>query len=478
MKSKEDNQTTKKAVKAGAWYTVGNVLIKGLSFLTLPIFTRLMSTADYGLYTTYVAYESIMALVVSLGLHASYKTAKVEFPGRIDSYVSSVSVLPLFFSLVFIVFLSPFSEAVSSLLGFSSVFVYIMICQALGSSIVTSYNCRIGLDFDYRSFIWISLILSVGNILLSILLILTINSDNPFEGRVIGTSLPVILVSLYILYKFFSASKPIISRKFFKFGISYSLPLIPHGLSQIILAQFGKIIIQNKIGNSPAGIYGFAYTLALIPQIVMQSLGMAWGPWFFESYQQGKIDEIKTRSTQYVAFFSVFTVLLFCLAPELVKIMSSNDYWEAINIVCPAILSVFFTFLYSLPAEIEYYYKKTTFIALGTITAAVLNIILCLILVPAYGYAMAVYITIFTYVLYFIAHMLIAYFITDKKLPFEMSNLILYILAVCLTMIIIQYFLNFICLRYLIGSLWVGIMFIRYRRILIPIIKTKLANTK
>lgn len=464
----------KSVAKAGLWYTIGNVLINGLSFLTLPLFTRLMSTSDYGLYTTYVAYVSIVSLVIGLALHSSYKAANIEFEGEIDSYVSSVSLLPLFSTGVVLIISFFFRDAIGEILGFGGPFISLMILQALASSIVSSYNSKIGLRFDYKSFIWISFFLSVGNILLSLLLIVTISKEQPFVGRAVGTSVPAIIIAIYILRNFYRDAKPSLSKRFYKFGLGYSLPLIPHGLSQIVLAQFGKIIVQNKIGNSAAGIYGFAYTVALIPQIVMQSLNMAWGPWFFENYKQGRTEDIKERSTQYVALFSLFTVSLFCISPEIIKIMSAPDYWDAIDIVCLAILGVFFTFLYSLPAEVEYYYKKTSFIAIGTIIAAVLNIVLCMIFVPVYGYIAAIYITISTYVLYFFAHMLIAYNITKGALPFNIKSIFTYITAVVLSLIIVQSFLDVFFVRLIIGVAWAIILYSKYNYVVNSYIDIKL----
>ena len=40
----------KKALKAGFWYTFSNFLIKGIAFLTMPIFTRIMSKYDIGVF--------------------------------------------------------------------------------------------------------------------------------------------------------------------------------------------------------------------------------------------------------------------------------------------------------------------------------------------------------------------------------------------------------------------------------------------
>ena len=438
------------AAKASIGYTIGNTLIRGLSFLTLPIFTRLMSTADYGLFTTYVAYESIIAIVVGLALHSSLKNAKIEYKDKLDEYVSTIQILPIIVTGAIILCSIPFIDKIESFFGFSGYIAILMVFQAFATSVVTMYNCRIGLDFAYKSYVSLSMILSIGNILLSLLFILTICKDNPFIGRVLGTSLPMILASFILVYGFFKKAKPKRNKEYVKFGLSYSLPLIPHGLSQILLAQFGKIIIQKQIGNEAAGIYGFAYTVALIPQILMQSLDMAWGPWFFEAYSANRYEEIRKRTNQYVSVFAIISIILFLVSPEIVKVMAAEDYWESITIVAPAILGVFFTFLYGIPAQIEYYYKKTNYIAIGTVAAALINVSLCVWLIPLYGYAAAVYVTVLTYILYFIAHMIIASIITKWNPPFETITITKTILIVCAMCVLSMFLISNWWLRYVI----------------------------
>lgn len=62
-----------KVIKAGIGYTIGNYLLKGLSFLTVPLFSRLLDTSDYGIFNTYLAYQGIMFLLVGIALHTSLK---------------------------------------------------------------------------------------------------------------------------------------------------------------------------------------------------------------------------------------------------------------------------------------------------------------------------------------------------------------------------------------------------------------------
>ena len=74
MKSKKT-----KVINAGIGYTFSNLLVKGISFLSIPIFTRLLSTEDYGVFSVYLAYESILALVFGFGIHASLKAAYLKW---------------------------------------------------------------------------------------------------------------------------------------------------------------------------------------------------------------------------------------------------------------------------------------------------------------------------------------------------------------------------------------------------------------
>ena len=45
-------------LKAASWYTVGNILIRGISFFVLPVFTSLMNTYDFGVFSVYTSYLS------------------------------------------------------------------------------------------------------------------------------------------------------------------------------------------------------------------------------------------------------------------------------------------------------------------------------------------------------------------------------------------------------------------------------------
>ncbi len=65
-----------KVFKAGIGYTIGNVMVKGINFLAIPIFSRLLTTEEMGLYTVFAAYEAVLFVFIGMALHSSIRSAK------------------------------------------------------------------------------------------------------------------------------------------------------------------------------------------------------------------------------------------------------------------------------------------------------------------------------------------------------------------------------------------------------------------
>ena len=71
-----------KPVKAAFWFTVCNFLQRGISMITTPIFTRMLSTDEYGLYSTYLSWETVLSLVVTLSLYKAMMNLYVKYDNQ------------------------------------------------------------------------------------------------------------------------------------------------------------------------------------------------------------------------------------------------------------------------------------------------------------------------------------------------------------------------------------------------------------
>lgn len=407
-----------KVASAGLGYTIGNYLLKGINFLTIPIFTRLMSTEHYGIYSTYMTYDAIISVFIAFALHSSLKNAKYKYKEQFEDYISSILILPIIFLLFLLVVINVFCSQLSWLLELNRQVLNILFVHAFANSIVTIYNGKLGIDYKYQEFLKISFINTALNLLLSLALMFTIYANERYMGRILGSALPLIVIAVVIYCKSFKAAKPRFNKEYWKFGLTYSIPIIPHGISQIILSSFDRIMIKNIVGTSEAGIYSLGCNIEQLVKITTTSLDTVWGPWFYERMNEEDYPAIKKYSTWYAYGMFVLLSCLIFVAPEIVRIMGADEYQDAKYVVIPLLACTFFTFLYTLPATVEYYYQKTKMIALGTMGAAVLNIVLNTVFIKAYGYQAAAYTTLASYLAYFCFH----YMIAKKIAGFQMFH--------------------------------------------------------
>lgn len=138
-----------------------------------------------------------------------------------------------------------------------------------------------------------------------------------------------------------------------------------------------------------------------------------------------------------------FSIAVMLVSPELVKLLGPEDYWDSIYCVPPLIAGGYFAFLYTLPASIEYFYEKTSFIMIGTMSAAAINIVLNYFFILKYGYIAAAYTTLATYFLYFLFH----YFLSRKIAGrFIYSNIVM---ATCCIIIMASNFVALTLIPYI-----------------------------
>lgn len=399
-----------KAVKAGIGYTIGNVLSKGLTFLSIPLFARVLTVADYGIYNTFASYVSILSVVIGFALHTSIKNAKIDHNADLAKYNSSVLLLAIGNAVVLLVAGTLFMRPLANLLSLEKdYFVLLIVLESFGVFLLSFYNCVLAVDYRYREYMIITLAYAVCGIVISLGMIYGFFASERYLGRIAGAVISACLVGIVVLIQVLRKARPKMDKVFWRYGLKISLPIVPHGLSQILLAQFDRIMIKKTISEVTAGLYSFAYNVGIIYQVVANSLDVAWTQWFFERMKAKSYEEIRKVGRIYSLILTAGAIILMLAAPELSRIMGGDKYIDSIRVSFPIVLAMFYSAEYNFPAAVEYYYKKTKLIAIATTAAAVLNIILNLIFIPRYGYVAAAYTTVVCYLAYLLIHVLFSY---------------------------------------------------------------------
>lgn len=427
----------KKAAKAGLWYTVGNIMLKGAAFLSLPIFTRLLSTTDFGIYNTYIAYEQILTAIIGLGMYGTVKSAKIDWKERFGEYVSSIVSLIVMAFIVLLAATNILDPVIVLIMGYSRFIHNCLVLQSFGAALLFFYGATLNVEFRYKSFLSLAAFNTLGNILVSIVLILYVFPYERYLGRILGTAAPLIVISIIVILVSFSRGKVLYSKKYWKYALVIGLPLVPHVISQSLLSQFDRIMIKDMVGASEAGIYSYIYTICTILAVVSSSLENAWNPWVFLSINEGHQKKVKNASKDYIALFSILSIGFMCVMPEATKLFAGADYWSGIRLIFPITIGNYFIFLYMLPVNIEYYHKKTLFISIGTISAAAVNVVLNYIGIKLFGYEAAAFTTLLSYGLLFAFHWIIARKYSVEEV-YEIKTILKNVVVVAVTGVVLM----------------------------------------
>lgn len=403
-------------VKSAFWFTICSFLQHGISVITTPIWTRLFSAEDFGKYSIFISWKSILTVFITFNLTAGVFTrGLLKYEEHQDDFISSMEGFLSCITFLYLVLYILFRSFWNDFFGLNTTLMLCMIAMLWVETIFGFWAAREQFNYRYQKLITITLIMSLVNPITGIISVLMI-PNNKVEARIITMTILQVAVYTGFFFLQFFRSKRFFNLPFWKFAFFFNLPLIPHYLSQTILNSSDRIMIGKMVGDREAGLYSLAYSVAMILTMLNTSIQQAFNPWLYRKIKAAEYNGIGKASYTILCIVAFVNLLFIIFAPETVRIFAPAEYLEAVWAMPPVTMSVFFMFMYCLFADFEFYYEKTTFIAIASIFGAVLNILLNWFCIPHFGYIAAGYTTLICYVLYVTAHYYAMRFICRKKI--------------------------------------------------------------
>ncbi len=386
-------------VKVSVAYAICSILQKCLSFITLPLFTRLLTTTQYGQYSIYISWSSIITIFITLNLaYGSFSTAMVKYEDRRDQYISSIQGLCTILTIIFLGIYFLFREQLNVLLELPTPIIFIMAIEILANFSIACWSGKKRFEFKYKSVIVITLFISFSSPILAYYFV--INSDEKGYARLLGYAVVAIIVGFILYIINFSRGKVFFHREFWKYALNFNVPLIAYYLSQTVFTQSDRIMISHLVGTDKAGIYGVAFSLAMILNFILNAINNSYVPWLYGKIKHGQEKDNAAVSCGIAILMGVMLLGVIALAPEIILIMAGKNYYEAIWVVPPIAASVLLLFYSQLFINVEFYFEEKRYLVYGSIGAAVLNVCLNAIVIPLFGYYAAGYSTFFSYLVF------------------------------------------------------------------------------
>jgi O-antigen/teichoic acid export membrane protein len=402
--------------EAGLLYFAAALFNKGIAFLTIPIFTRLLSPSDYGVVNTYNSWVDILTVFLSMALYMAIRTSYIDFPERKNEFLSTVMTFT--FLLAFIAFM--LTILLQRFIHRTFLYmIFLCILQGFSAAVLMNYSQFLMMDYKYRLRTMYMVLPNALSVVISIFSIIYVVKENLYNGRIVPTALVFVVCGAFIMIRTYVKSPPKIDLELLTYGLKISVPLVFHGIALSMLSQFDRTMIAYYADTSQTGIYSLVYNFSMITTVITIALQGLWLPWFMDSLKKKKYRIINKRARDYTIVMSTSIGALILVGPELLKFISDKTYWDGIQILPPLMISNYIIFAYTLYVNVEHFHKKTISIAVFTVIAAAVNVALNYLLIPSYGYIAAAYTTLFAYICCFFLHMINSQKLEKEALPVQ-----------------------------------------------------------
>ena len=431
---------------------LSSLVLQGIAFFTTPVFTNLLGTEQYGIFSVYNAWIGIVTCIMGLGVTSALGTGRYTFKETYYEYRSSTLLLSTLLSIGIVGICLLFSNHLSKVIKIKQNLIPVLLATSFAQSIVTYIQSTYIYEKKAISNLVLSVCLSCSTVILSVLLIQKAEKDALYIGRIYGLAIPYVTIAVFLWFRCF-LKKPIgIKSNYVKFGLTVGFPVVFHALSHTILNQSDRVMMQwMGISNSEIGIYSLFYTMSSILSVILTALNTSWCPFYYDGISENDWDGLASKSKHYIETFTSLTVGFLLVGKEISEIMSSNDFSTGVDILPILTVSVYFTFMYQFPTNYEFYHKKTKIIAFGTVSSGALNVLLNYFFIPVYGMYGAAIATAISYLMLYFLHYIVVMKMTNNKYHLPITKFATGLIAVVFGTVVFYFFKDFWQVRWIFG---------------------------
>lgn len=263
-------------------YLIATIATKALVFISIPVYTYLLTVEEYGVYNVFMSTAAIASVILTLNTEVAvgryYYDAKDE--NDFKRFVGTSVRLSFSVFCVLSILLVLLCKPLSSFLGFETLLTLAIIPVSLYTVMNRVFSQIYQPLLKSRKIAVVSSIQAYLSFALSVVAILLLK-EKRYYGQVLGTITAMFFIANYSVRQIKAYYEPCFDKKYLGYILNYSLPNLPYALSALIIAQFGKLIIGQQQGFESAGLYSFASNIASLMTVVIFVTHSAWNPYYF-----------------------------------------------------------------------------------------------------------------------------------------------------------------------------------------------------
>ena len=392
-----------KEIQASSAYVICSVVQRCLSFITLPLFTRLLTQDQFGIGTVYSSTYAVAIIFTTLHLpYGSFSPAMIKFEKDREGYISAVNTICILFTTIYFIIYFLFQSFWNNILDLPTELMILLGFDMLFSTSITFWMGKARFEYKYKTFVKVTLVTTVLGTLCALLAVVFL--PNKGVAKVMANSFVMIAVGVVIMIMSLVRGKQCFNKKYWKYALSFNIPLIPYYLSQMVFNQSDRLMINKMTGRSDAAMYGVAYALAFILTFVLNAINNSFIPWLYRKIKEDRAQEARKITLIIALIMAVLLLGVIAMAPEIILIMAGEQYMPAIWVVPPVAMSLLLLFYSQLFINIEFYFEEKYKLVGASILAAVVNIVFNYFGIIEFGFVAAGYTTLISYILFVVCN--------------------------------------------------------------------------
>lgn len=457
-------------VKASLWFVACNCLQKATQIITTPIYTRILNTNQYGEYTVFLSWVELVAILATLDIfYSGFNVGMERFKTDRKNYASAMHGLCMALTTISVLVGFVFANPLSRVMGISPTHIKLLVGYMYVYPIYLFWSAQKKYDYDYKPLLLVTLLISVFTIAAGSASALIV--DDKSTAVIVAKIVVEAIITIPLLIISVNGIRSLYNKYYWKYALKFNIPLIPHYLSTMILNHSDRIMILNMCGSADAAIYSVAYSIAMLISIIQNAVNSAITPWLYERLSSKNYEGIKGIITVVIGTMALLNLMLIMIAPEVVQILSTKSYFQAIWIIPPVSFGVFLTCIYGLFVNVELYYENNKLAAIASFISAIINLGLNYYFINLCGYIAAGYTTFASYLLLTIVH----YFGAKKVCKFkqvridcifDIRKIITIVFLFAITTTILMFIYEYIVVRYLVIFSVLAVALVERKRII------------
>lgn len=382
--------TVRRDLVSGGVYALASAAQRAVAFLLLPLYTSVLSPAEYGRLS--VLLTIVGATVVILGAGLDYAVLR----GYVERDADAASQRRFVFSIWALLLI-----ATPVLAGAAGLVVLIaapnggvarpreiavaLLAAALSVCATTVPLAVLRAAQRLRHYLLLSGISIATNAVLTVLAVVVLRLGVLGWLLALLASAVVALAAALVVLPW-SRVDPF-DRPGVVQALSQGLPLVPHALSQWSLQLADRAVLATIVAPAALGAYSLGANLALPSMVLVIALNQGFLPSYARArHDPGAVQHLRVTITLHVAIVCIVGLATSLLAPPLVGLVVSSAYSGAKSVIPWITLGYVFLGLYFIPMNaVSLIAARTKRIWPMTLGAAALNLMLIYVFVPVYG---------------------------------------------------------------------------------------------